>query len=162
VHIFKPRWDGKHWNIFIECASNIRYYRLQNDTSIYCSFTAHVLLMYKKYLTVWTVPKFDKANSQKDTKAIPLTQKYTTAYFPGLAQELQYKVAWLTNFMGLGLPLFVKWYDRAIVSQMWVKCQPSHIIRENMICWVVFFFFFTYSWNMMLLIILKSKCDITD
>jgi hypothetical protein len=104
-------------------------------------FTAHVLLMYKKYLTVWTVPKFDKANSQKDTKAIPLTQKYTTAHFPGLAQELQYKVAWLTNFMGLGLPLFVKWYDRAIVSQMWVKCQPSHIIRENMICWVVFLFF---------------------
>ena len=37
---------------------------------------------------------------QKEAKSIPLVNKYVTAYFPGLVQALQLKVAELNCFLG--------------------------------------------------------------
>jgi hypothetical protein len=45
----------------------------------------------KKYYTVGTVPK-PIYKSQKEANLIPLSHKYTTIYFPGLAQALQWRV----------------------------------------------------------------------
>jgi hypothetical protein len=43
----------------------------------------------EKYHTVRTFPKSYR-KLQKEAKSIPLTHKYMTAHFPGMAQAFQY------------------------------------------------------------------------